>query len=82
MDTTSYADLHGVKIKLDQTSGPFRRCAFGQECEASAQVGVIRPGIGPHVASLRCFTCGRHLSWVGKAQLDALRGQIKARETS
>lgn len=73
MDKEEFADLHGLRVRLDQEAGPFRRCAVGQECETASQTAIVSPGVGPHIAQLKCADCGRHLSWIGRTHLEALR---------
>lgn len=76
-----YARLQGKRVALSGDAGPFAmRCPLTQECTTrTGQVrggeGVVSPGSGPHLASVRCATCGRHLSWIGRAHLDALAAE-------
>ena len=62
-----YGRLRGERIALAGEHGPFRHCPA-----CGSQSGLIGGGAGPHLASLKCTDCGAHISWIGRAHLDAL----------
>lgn len=69
MAQKNYAPLVGSKVGLNPTlgaQGPFRSCGCG------STIGVIGKGISTHPGQLSCDACGRHLSWIGAAHMDAL----------
>lgn len=67
MAQMNYAALVGVNVDLSGEVGPFRVC---RHC--AAETGRIGAGSGPHVASLVCVNCERHIAWLGAAHLDAM----------
>jgi hypothetical protein len=55
------APIVGARLKLHREAD--RPCPCRKNL---AQVVIIGPGAGPHVASLRCATCGRHRGWLAR----------------
>jgi hypothetical protein len=66
---TDAPPLIGLRIRLDRTKDV--------PCGACGQTDVvIGPGTGPHAASLRCASCGRHRGWLPSAFADFLADVI------
>jgi hypothetical protein len=58
----------GLRLRLDRTCDRKRGC-----CD---QIGIVRPGRGPHKFSLRC-TCGKHRGWIKAAVGDLLAAMLR-----
>lgn len=71
MAQDSYADLVGRTVSLNDTKGPLKPCLYcgGRHAEITA-------GTATHAAGLRCTACGRHIGWLGKRHLDAIRAAM------
>jgi hypothetical protein len=63
------ANLVGLHIKLSRTiEVPCGECG-----ETAVMIG---PGVGPHVASLRCTCCDRHRGWLPKPAANFLDASV------
>jgi hypothetical protein len=36
-------------------------------CKCGSKLALVCSGKGPHVAQLRCASCGRHIRWISRA---------------
>jgi hypothetical protein len=61
--------LLGIKVQLDRTCDGLRPCCK----KAGGCIGVSRDGAGPHAFGLRCERCDRHVGWLGRRAVEALR---------
>lgn len=67
-----YAPLEGQIVGLSGNTGPFRVCPYCGNTSARVSLGK-----GPHLASLVCIKCGKHLAWLSRSHLTALLAQKK-----
>lgn len=72
MAQDTYACLAGSKVALHGPDGVFRVCPY-----CAGQTGKVSDGVGPHVASLKCNQCERHLSWLSRDHLAAMLSQSR-----
>lgn len=48
-------------------------------CRCGDVVAVVGAGAGPHAASLRCQSCGRHCAWLARAHVAFINRVIERR---
>lgn len=76
MAQNTYASLHGSRVTISATAGPFKSCAA---CGGQiATVNITDNDKGPHLATLECDGCGAHTAYLGRDHLAAMLAQRKA----
>jgi len=63
----------GMRVALHGLHGAFKLCPY-----CGADHGTVAAADKPHIASLHCEQCERHLSWLSRDQLVgmAARGDL------
>lgn len=64
------ANLIGKTVVLNHNRAPLEPCRF-----CGCKEGNIRPGVGPHLAQVRCNGCDRGLGWLSADKLRWLAEQ-------
>ena len=60
-------------------AGPEPTIQLQKACQCGCSVATVGAGAGPHAASLRCRSCGRHRDWLSRAHCAYINRVLETR---